>query len=413
MRIARPLLFLTVGTVAVVGPSCSSATTTPPSTTNTTNTNTIVFEMSVPAPAQRELYQCQFVKMPDTGGEVFVSGGTYTTTPGTHHFLMFRTAPDMTAPPALNAPVDCFEGQGVMQYERGFVTGGQVRTESADFPEGAALAFKPGEVLLFQGHFVNAGAQEVQAKIHVEMRSTAAETVKWRVGTYRFYNPFIYLPPGAHAPATASMRCHIHHDVTILSAGSHMHKRGVAYRAYFDTAGGPPADNPFFTTNDWQSPPYWRGPLTIPAGSAIRFFCDYQNDGDQPIIQGLSADNNEMCMFSAFYIPESDSDDDDCVSMDMHGTGTRTCAETNSCLLQCSPSDEPNFGSGKADVGECWQKCITESCPNVTETLFPQQICTQKNCATECAQFGPSCTSCVIAKCKAELDACQALECKN
>jgi hypothetical protein len=297
----------------------------------------------------------------------------------------------------------------MMRFERGFVTGGQLRADAADFPEGAALAFKPGEVLLLQGHFINAGDQDEQATAHIELRTTAGESVQWRVGTYRFYNPFIYLPP--HASATAAMRCHLHHDVTILAAGSHMHKRGVSYRAYFDAAGGAPAPQPFYTTDDWQHPPYWRGPLTVTAGSAIRFFCDYRNDDDGPIVQGLSADDNEMCMFSAFYVPEGDGDDDDCASMDMHGTGDRSCAETNSCLLQCSPSDEPDFAAGKADVGACWQKCIDESCPNVTGTLFPQQLCTQKNCATECATFGAACTACVVERCKAEVDACQALAC--
>ena len=150
--------------------------------------------------------------------------------------------------------------------------------------------------------------------------------------------------------------------------------------------------------------------MVAPAGSSIRFECDYANQSDQTFVQGLRAEKDEMCMFSAFYYPEV-GEDDDCASGDMHGTGTRTCAQTNSCLSLCDPADVPRFGDGRADVGACWQKCIVDSCPVVTETLFKQLTCTQAQCGASCATFGAACNECILAKCKSELDACQALAC--
>ncbi len=396
----RSLAYILLGAVSACAPTGGPVT-------GGTGGATVRFDMSVVVPAHAEQHLCQFVQMPSSARELFIQGGSYTTTPGTHHFLLFRTAP-IDPPPVLGVPRDCYEGGGLMQFERGFVTGGQLRAESAEFPPGAALAFRPGEILLLQSHFLNPGEANLESRVHVEMHPARADEVTVRVGTFRFYNPYIYVP--ARSRATARMRCHVHNEVTVISAGSHMHARGVAYRAYLDPSAGDRATAPFFTTDDWQHPPFWRGPLTAKAGSAIRFECDYDNKEDRTVTQGLQS-TDEMCMFSAFYVPEQPDDENDCVSMDMQGSGGRTCAETNSCIAQCLPADAPRFVEGKADVGACWQKCIAESCPNVSEVLTPQLECTASRCVNECAHYDAACVSCIAQKCKAQLDACQALPC--
>ena len=128
------------------------------------------------------------------------------------------------------------------------------------------------------------------------------------------------------------------------------------------------------------------------------------------MVQGLSADD-EMCMLSAFYYPAQSIDDEICTSMDQHGTGDRSCAQTLSCIQLCPPEGEPQLSQGSAAVGDCFQKCIVGSCSNVTEVLFPELVCTVDHCRDECASYGATCTACVVANCKAELDACQALAC--
>jgi hypothetical protein len=368
----------------------------------------ITFDMSVHVPVAAELHTCEFVKMPERGGQIFVSGGDYTTTEGTHHFLLFRTSPGAKDLP-LNKTVDCYEGDGLMQYERGYVTGGQDRSESAQFPPGLGLPFESGEILLFEGHFLNTSSRAVEAHVHVELDTVAASEVDYRVGTFRFYDPFIYLAP--EAKARAAMRCHIHHDVTLLSAASHMHERGVGYRAYADIAGQSMASTPFYTTNDWQHPVPFEKPFRLPAGSALRYQCDYVNPSPFSVIQGLSATTNEMCMLSGFYYPEQDAAEEACTSMDMNGTGTRSCAQTLSCLSLCPPSDAPDFSPGHADVGPCFQQCIVDSCPNVTETLFPELECTEAKCKEACVKYDATCSQCIEVNCKAELDACSALPC--
>lgn len=367
----------------------------------------ITFEMTVSVAPGQELHACQFVRMPETGGEIFVSGGTYEATSGTHHFLLSRTAPDMPEKP-MGQPIDCNEGDGVMQYERGFVSGGQLERDTAELPFGLALPFAPGEVLMMQSHIVNASAEEANASVKVELTRARPEWVEHRVGTFRFYNPFIHVP--ANGTSTAAMRCHIHADVQMLTAGGHMHARGVGYRAFVDMPGSAPAVEPFYTTNEWQHPDYHVGVVDLPAGSAVRFACDYANASDRAAFQGRSVDD-EMCMLSAFYYPAQDFDEEVCTSMDSHGTGTRSCAQTNSCIQLCDPSEVPKFTESSAEVGPCFQACIVESCPNVTAALFPQLSCTKEHCAEACAEFGMACSACVQDNCKPQLDTCQALAC--
>ena len=139
-------------------------------------TNALAFDVSAALHSGEERHVCQFVRMP--AEPTFVRGGSYVTTPGTHHFLLFRTAAVIDPPPAVGVPVDCFEGAGVMRYERGFVSGGQLDHDSAHFPEGAALAFLPGEILLLQGHFLNTTDGDVVSKVHVELDPTPAASVR-------------------------------------------------------------------------------------------------------------------------------------------------------------------------------------------------------------------------------------------
>jgi hypothetical protein len=149
----------------------------------------------------------------------------------------------------------------------------------------------------------------------------------------------------------------------------------------------------------------------VRAGSRIRFECDYQNELDRPVVQGLSLEDDEMCIFSAFYYPAGEADEEGCKRMQENGLGSRTCAQTLSCLQLCPPGDRPRFDRGDPTVGTCFQKCITESCPNVATALYPDLECTDSACAAECATYGAECTACVSAHCKRELDACQAQPC--
>jgi hypothetical protein len=348
--------------------------------------------------------------MPDGDGTtpLWVMGGRHDLGPGTHHYLLYRTRLT-TWTPDLDATVPCDEHASVMTSATQYVTGGQTPHEDADFPAAAALSFAPGEILLLQGHFVSSSPKPRRATIEVDLRLTSADKVEQKAGVLRFYDPFIFVPP--RGTATARAECTLAHDVTLIAAAGHMHARGTAYRAYADPPGGPKSAAPFYTTKDGLHPDFWGGFSALPAGTTLRFECDYANDEDTPVIQGLSAVTNEMCMLSAFYYPAMDPADEACADMHGNGTGTTSCIDTVACLEGCPPGDAPDFSSGDPRVGECWQRCVTASCPNAATALFPELACTKDKCSAECTRSGEGCRSCVRERCASELDACTRLAC--
>jgi hypothetical protein len=407
MRIA--LLF----PLFVVACSSSSASTGPgPDGGTATDAATIAMDMSVTAPAGKEIFRCQLQRLPaamDGDAEIFVHEMKHEYTPGSHHYLVYRTT--LTEiPKDLDKPFDCAEGDGVMnKFATGFVFGGQTPKETRTLPDGIALPLKSGEIVALQAHYINASKTDLAASVHVEMHTIPKAQVKERAGIYRMYDPYIYVP--AKASATAQMRCPIKHDITMIAATPHMHVRGQTETAWIDTADAP-GTTPFLTNDDWEHPKDFQGSMALKAGSLIRFQCAYKNDEDRNVYQGQSS-NDEMCMLSAFYYPEMPEEDTFCFTeADQMGAGTATCATTTSCIQGCPAGTSPKAAPGLTgvDVGPCWQQCIVDSCPNATGPMFKQLACIQANCAAECAPGG-DCVTCALAKCKDSVTACQSLSC--
>src|SRR6185312_4195319 len=109
-------------------------------------------------------------------------------------------------------------------------------------------------------------------------------------------------------------------------------------------------------------------------------------------VQGMSAANNEMCMFIGLYYPAMTEADDNCDGADEYGQGTVSCSDTLSCLQACpSGSNDPST----ADFSPCVQKCFVQSCPGATTPLLAALDCISNKCPTECggaSDAGSSCT---------------------
>ena len=356
--------------------------------------DTVSFRLEAQVAPGEEGQFCRFVRMPDS--PLFVRGGRHELSDGTHHYLVYRTR-DLVWRDGMEDVVRCDEHDTTTTA---YVTGGQTPREDADFPADAGLPFRAGEILLLQAHFLNAASTPRTMTVDVTLRT--APRVDHEAGVLRFYDPFIHVP--ARGRATTKMACTIKKDITLLSAAAHMHRRGIAFRAYLGNAA-----TPFYTTADGLHPTTFVGWQPIQRGTTLRFECDYQNDGDRTVTQGLSATRDEMCMLSGFYFPAMDPQDEICEDMHDHGTGQLSCKDTTACLEVCPAEERPAFPNPR--VGECWQRCVTSSCPNVTKALFPQLTCTDQKCRAECAKMGDPCRACVVEKCTRELGICQRLAC--
>lgn len=395
--------------------ACSSSELTPRQTAGDAGTdssvasNTFTLEMKVQVPAGKEIFRCQMFQLPPgVDGELFVGGTSHEYTPGSHHYLAFRTS--LTSiPEGLDKPFDCTQG-GVMEKNAlGFVFGGQVPKETNMLPDGVAIPLKGSEIIALQSHYINAKSTDVDATVTLNLHLVDKSKVQQRAGVMRMYDPYIHLP--AKADAAAQMRCPVKKDITVFRAVPHMHERGLKQTAFID----PPAERattPFLVNEDWEHPKDFTGSVPVKAGSSLRFRCDYRNNGEAPVYQGQSA-TDEMCMLIAFYYPAMEPRDEFCFAdAEEMGTGTTSCADSTTCIQKCAPGEAPRPAPGLTgvDVGKCWQECVTASCPKATAPLLKQVFCIGQKCQAECA--AGSCTSCALEKCQTEVLACQGLSCE-
>jgi hypothetical protein len=398
--------------------SAGNAAQQPPGTTS------ITYTMESTVAASTEAYTCQFFTAPTAAGE-FIVGASHTYTPGSHHMIFFRT--DLDAIPAgQEAPQDCYEGPngGVMTHIRGIIYGAQTPAGELVYPSGVGLPVQSGEVFLMETHYLNAGASSLDVRVDLTLQLSDSTGIATRAGVLFFYDPFIDVPP-ASTNARAQMRCPIPDDVTLITAASHYHARGVDYAAYLDPATGPAATIPFYASNDWNHPAPLTAPVSVPAGSRIRFVCQYLNtDPAKEYFQGPSATSNEMCMFVAVYYPEMDAFTDFCRrSADMFGTGAATCGQTLTCIQTCAAngaaplppglSGSPasaDAGAGDislTDIDPCYQKCFVDSCGPASAKILALSACTRTSCAAQCAAGTSSaCQACAVANCGAQVNAC-------
>ncbi len=375
--------------------------------------STVQFVMKMTVPSGGELLQCQFVKV--HSGESYMVAADHHYTPGSHHMLLYRT--DVTTlQPGMDQLQDCYEGSGgtIMSHVRGVLLRSQEPDGSMTLPDGVGYKLASEEVLLLQVHYLNASAGALQSTVTVNLHTISdASKIQNLAGVLFYYDPFIDVPAGQMA--TASARCTLTQDITLLGVFPHYHARGIGYQAYLDI-GGSPAPSPFYTSTDWSHPAPWTGgPLDISAGTSIRWYCDYDNSqGAAEYFQGQSALSNEMCMFTGGDYPAMDPDSEECIKdMDLFGTGTQTCGQTLDCFQACPPGSAPTtIGiAAMADVSDCWQKCIVDSCPAASAPLLTQLACMAASCQSQCAVSASDCQSCAQTNCLSQSVACLSAAC--
>jgi hypothetical protein len=358
------------------------------------NLVTANYQMKVTVGGGQELFKCQFVTLPNV--QAFMVKGEHQYTPGSHHLLFYTT--DLTSIPAGGNEVqDCYAasgGENLMSHARGVLYAGQVPDGNETLPAGIGLGTTPGQVLLFQVHYLNATSNPLDAKVNVNLTLDTGNDIITKAGIFFFYDPFIDVPAGSMAKA--SMRCLIPEDVTLIYGSSHYHSRGDNYGAYIDPAADQLSTKPFYTSDSWSSPPNQQMNMTIKAGSRLRFECDYNNSaGTVPYFQGQSALTNEMCMFIGMYYPEMTEISDYCLSgPDMFGNGTANCGATLSCLEACGKITIGGVAGG--GVSQCEQTCIVQSCTSASAPLVPVIECVTGSCKTQCSDPASSaCSTCL------------------
>src|SRR5688572_12590005 len=93
-------------------------------------------------------------------GEVMVTKQSHRAN-AAHHWSVIRTnVAEMPAGFSLDVPVDCFTS-GISAYAGSALFIEQEGTVGPRFPEGTALGFRSGEILMLQLHTFNASTEEI------------------------------------------------------------------------------------------------------------------------------------------------------------------------------------------------------------------------------------------------------------
>jgi hypothetical protein len=242
-------------------------------------------------------------------------------------------------------------------------------------PDDVALEIDAGEVLILNLHMINLTDHAVHACYKQNLNSIPDAQVKQEAGTMFYYNSFVTVP--ARQRAAATMACPVQHDVTLGDQVSHMHRRGVGYKAKL-LDGDPLAGGKEIAT--LYEGAAWDEPLVnidaparkLSVGQWIQWSCEYENTEDRAVAQGQQT-TDEMCMFLGTYWPRSDAMDfcmpagaqDWYSSSRLLSNGTMNGMQ----FLDCWSSSPQVIGGGGPESSAdryASQRCFTESCANVS-----------------------------------------------
>jgi hypothetical protein len=369
------------------------------------------------APGQ-EVERCKLVVAPPEG--LTIQRDEVRFSPGSHHVLLYKTPyKEIPKETRRGVPIDaaevhdCSDGAGDSWNVTGILAGSQSfegDTILGSLPEGVAIKVEPGAVLVMNTHYLNASSEPLLADARINLHTIPPEDAKEEASILFFYNGVIHVP--ANSSASARMRCPISRDISIVSLQSHMHRRGVGFSASLVRAEGGAMEE-IYAHNEWEQVPakVFDPLLSIKAGEALDFRCDYANTESRDVIQGLTT-KDEMCVLLAPYYP-ADPLLDACLDSNgipaetWIGSGTASCAESLSCVANTTPAYE--------DGGSALYSCILNSCPGVATEISDVIRCQftegRGACESDCAKDAETCAACVASACAADVSACQAASC--
>jgi hypothetical protein len=287
MRIALGLVLLCGCGGSTVHPPADGGSGAHAITNDGHGTYTIALDRFVVAPGQ-ERYACQDFANPFDGAPAAIHQFASHLTPGSHHLLVFYK------PGARDgALADC----SGTEFAAG-PYGSQRPDDAIVYPDGVAAIVAPTDGFRVQAHYLNASTTPLDVSVEVRLTRVDDGAVRDHAAILFFTNTAIDVPAGA-AGVVVEKSCTLPFAVNLVQATGHMHQHG---RSFVASA----ADQTIFSSSRYSdvTPALFDPPLALPAGTAVRFACSYDNsDGTAPLRYGESARTDEMCIFSAQFYP--------------------------------------------------------------------------------------------------------------
>jgi hypothetical protein len=231
------------------------------------------------------------------------------TTPGTHHFVVWEyLGSDHT-------PSDFWKGIGFATACSGLgprdgffntadLFGMLTSRVRFQFPDGVAVRLEPHADIYANLHYHDYSTIPVKTDAVFNFIPARKGTVEHHARSLLVGSFQIEIPPDGSASLTGEWHTPV--DLNVVQLSTHQHHRGTLVSALeVDAAGNDMGE--LVSSPDWEHPTvHWFSPaLRLPAGTGIRFTCNWQNPDDHAVHFGVTTED-EMCFVGGYVYPDDD-----------------------------------------------------------------------------------------------------------
>jgi hypothetical protein len=246
--------------------------------------------------------QCEVVRLP--GGpddEYDVNHFELAMTAGSHHLIVAAIQPgsETEAQVTEGDLIDCVGPTGFGE-DIDVVTGAQLPTYDEAYPDGVGKVYRGGQYLVFDYHYFNATDLPIDARVALNLHTTAAANIQKVMSLLAFANLDIETPAGEARSFPTD--CRTGDDVMVYKLMRHTHRWGTDFPVEF--AGGARDGELIYTSPSYEEPDFiFDEPVRVAGGEGFRFTCSYDNTTSDTLRFGVKA-TDEMCiLFGLVFSP--------------------------------------------------------------------------------------------------------------
>ncbi len=280
---------------------------------------------------EREIYYATQIRDENgdpVEGDIFINRVEIFYPAGSHHFILYRFTeeglvqgvPERGITPGIGVnPEDEFRELdtedplvlGNFGVDRLFVVGTQTDDTLFAFPEGVGLRLPGDTIYDLNSHYINLlGDETLLGETYVNIYTIPEEEVQYEAVEIFVSNRSINVPPGT--TRVAKMTWYVEDelerrghdagtDLNVFLLTSHMHRHGELFEIFQGSTGD--LLHRSISYDDAPITPF-DPVLRLDAADTLKFQCTHNNyDTDEPLIFGLTSEDEMCIIFGYYYIP--------------------------------------------------------------------------------------------------------------
>lgn len=301
----RKLAFVFLIAACGKNPSTGDDTMTPDAEMTGSDSTAAAFEIKstdILLPAGQEFTKC-FYFHTGNAASVAINKWVSDMTPGSHHMIMFLNKSGASQPADGTIDENCGFGNSTSNIPAWTYAAATPHLEEVmptDDGAGKPLAQNiaantPG---FLQMHYLNASDTDLMVHVDVKAYALPDGATYTPTAPYITYTKNFSVPTGT---STVTGSCPAPTGAKFWTMSSHTHKQGTEVKIS-------DSSSMVYDSTDWEHPMIknWStAPFYTFASNMVSWACSYENPG-ATIMEGQSAQYNEMCMATGYFFPAPD-----------------------------------------------------------------------------------------------------------